>query len=207
VKPRLLDICCGEGGAGTGYDLAGFDVTGVDIEPQPRYPFTFIEGDALTIPLDGYDAYHVSPPCQGYSKRLRHLTSGYPLLIERLRDRVEATGKPWVVENVVGAPLPHQDDLFGRHGVELCGTMFGLPVWWHRLFEASFSLAAPRGCDHSLAPMNPHYAPSRKRIGYAPETQWSQQRGTGWMSKNGAREAIPPAYTKYIGERLITRVS
>ena len=184
-----------------GYHRAGFDVTGVDIEPQPRYPFTFIQADAMTYPLDGYDAYHASPPCQDYSRALRHMTDGYPRLIDPMRDRFTRAGLPWVIENVVGAPLPKQADLWGAYGVELCGTMFGLPIWHHRLFEASMPLAAPRGCDHSSQPMNPHRA--HRPGGRTSEAAWRSAKGVGWMSDHEGREAIPPAYTEYVGAQLL----
>jgi DNA (cytosine-5)-methyltransferase 1 len=147
VKPRLLDLFCGAGGAAVGYHRAGFDVVGVDNRPQPRYPFKFHQGDAMTWPLDGYDAIHASPPCQAYSST-RHLpnTKPHPELVEPTRERLQASGVPWVMENVVGAPLtPH---------IILCGTMFGLVTddWElrrHRLFETSglFILTPP--CQHN----------------------------------------------------------
>lgn len=213
-RPRLLDLFCCEGGAGTGYGLAGFDVIGVDIEPQPRYPFEFHQADALTFPLDGFDAIHASPPCQDYSRAMKCFVGEgqYPRLIEPIRDRLIAAGVPWVIENVPGAPIPVQADLFGAHGVELCGTMFGLRIWRHRLFETSFPVAAPRGCNHSLQPMNPHKAQTRKlwqsilEDGHGVEHAWREEMGVGWMTGAGGREAIPPAYTEYIGTRLLKHI-
>ena len=209
-RPLLLDLFCCEGGAATGYHRAGFDVLGVDIEPQPRYPFRFVQADAMTYPLDGFDAIHASPPCQDYSKNLRHQASGYPQLIDPIRDRLIASGVPWVIENVEGAPLPVQDDLFGAYGTELCGTMFGLRVWRHRLFETSFPIAAPRGCNHATRPLNPYRQSSRVLMAGIVGGEWSTQEepwraemGVRWMSRDGAREAIPPAYTEYIGRQLI----
>ena len=201
TAPQLLDLFCGAGGAATGYHRAGFDVVGVDIEPQPRYPFTFVQADAMTYPLDGFDAYHGSPPCQDYSKNMKCFVKpgAYPRLIEPTRERLKATGKPWVIENVVGAPLPTQTDLFGAHGVELCGSMFGMRIFRHRLFETSFPIVAPRGCDHSLLPQNPHKAENRKRwrqiLGPdAPlERTWREEMGVSWMNAPEGREAIPPA--------------
>ena len=119
--PTVLDLFCGEGGAGMGYYLAGYDVVGVDVAPQPRYPFRFIQADALTFPLDGFDLIHASPPCQDYSvthTRNPHLS--YPRHLETMRDRLVASRIPWVLENVVRAPM--------WHGVRLCGSMFGLPI-------------------------------------------------------------------------------
>jgi len=211
-RPRLLDLFCGAGGASMGYHRAGFDVTGVDIEPQPRYPFRFYEADALEF-LDllihgvvcDWDAIHTSPPCQDYSRAMRHLTAGYPRLIPPVRARLSAAGVPWVIENVPGAPLPHQTDLFGAHGVELCGTMFGLPIWRHRLFEASLPLSPPRGCDHSAQPLNPHRAvrPGGRTI----EADYREAMGVGWMGRHEAREAIPPAYTEHIGRQLLEHLA
>jgi DNA (cytosine-5)-methyltransferase 1 len=200
IRPKLLDLFCGAGGCSMGYSRAGFDVVGVDNRPQPRYPFEFHQADAMTYPLDGFDVIHASPPCQDYSKAMRHLAGGFPRLIEPIRDRLAAAGVPWIIENVAGAPLPVQTDLFGRHGVELCGTMFRLPIWWHRLFECSFPVSAPRGCDHSIQPMNPHRAvrPGGRTV----EAAWRQAKGVAWMSRQEAREAIPPAYTEFIGAQL-----
>ncbi len=214
-RPRLLDLFCSAGGAAVGYARAGFDVTGVDITPQPRFPYAFIQADAMTFPLDGYDAIHASPPCQDYSRAMRHLaTPGrYPRLIGPIRDRLAAAGIPWVIENVVGAPLPHQSDLFGRHGVLLCGTMFGLRLWRHRLFETSFPVYAPCGCDHSLRPMNPHHGATRKRWrehlgpGVSVERVWHQEMGVGFMSGIEADEAIPPVYTAWLGRLLLEHLA
>jgi DNA (cytosine-5)-methyltransferase 1 len=210
---RLLDLFCCAGGASMGYHRAGFDVVGVDLKPQPRYPFEFIQADALTFPLGDYDAIHASPPCQDYSKNMRHLADGYPRLIDPIRERFRTTGKPWVIENVDGAPLPHQSDLFGSHGVELCGSMFGLRIFRHRLFETSFPIIAPRGCDHTLLPQNPHNAKNRRlwREEFGPgvpiERTWREEMGVGWMDGDEGREAIPPAYTEHIGRALLGHLS
>jgi DNA (cytosine-5)-methyltransferase 1 len=205
-RPRLLDLFCGAGGAAMGYHRAGFDVVGVDNRPQPRYPFKIYQADALRFTdnwdyFTDFDAIHASPPCQDYSKAMRHLSGGYPRLIEHVRARLAVSGLPWVIENVYGAPLPAQGTLDGRYGLELCGTMFGLPVWWHRLFETWAPVAPPRGCDHSVQPMNPN---RRDRPGgRTPSAEWSRARGTEWMLRNEARQAIPPAYTEHIGAQLL----
>jgi len=188
-----------------GYHRAGFDVTGVDINPQPRYPFTFIQADAMTYPLDEFDAIHASPPCQDYSKAMRHLaTSNYPRLIDPMRARL--AGLPvWVIENVPGSPIPWQSDLFGRHGVELCGSMFGYPIWRHRLFELPFPVSTPRGCDHSCRPYNRNR--SKRPGGRTSNRDWREGLGVPWMTTDEADEAIPPAYTEYIGAQLLGYLS
>jgi len=209
-RPKLLDLFCGAGGAGMGYFRAGFEVVGVDIKLQSRYPFEFHQADALTFPLDGFAAIHASPPCQDYSKNLRGLVRGgqYPRLVDAMRDRLEGSGVPWIIENVEGAPLPVQSDLFGAHGIELCGTMFGLLVRRHRLFEASFPIAAPRGCDHSVEIINPYDNKARQKFreihGVDPRRgAWQAAMDVPWMSATEATEAIPPAYTEYIGAAML----
>jgi len=204
-RPRLLDLFCGAGGAAMGYHRAGFDVVGVDNRPQPRYPFEFVQGDALvTLRMSWariFDAIHASPPCQDYSKAMRHLSGHYPRLIDPICHLLRSSGLPWVIENVQGAPLPSQDTLDGRHGLELCGTMFGLPIWRHRLFEMSLPIAPPRGCDHTMQPMNPERA--NRPGGRSNEQAWREAVGVGWMKRYEAREAIPPAYTEHIGAALL----
>ena len=145
-KPRLLDLYCGAGGAAMGYARAGFEVVGVDLKPQPRYPFEFHQADAMTFPFTGFDAIHASPPCQGYSI-MRNLPwlrdKDYPLLIEPTRERLIASGLPWVIENVMGA----QRKANMQAGF-LCGQMFGIPVLRHRLFQTSFFWLQPAHMPH-----------------------------------------------------------
>src|SRR4030042_5909308 len=124
-KPRLLDLFCGVGGASMGYYRAGFEVVGVDIKPQPHYPFKFYQTDALEFPLEGYDAYHASPPCKGLSQASAcrpGLADKYPNDIPTIRERLIAAGKPYVIENVPWALS------YLRNPLLLCGTMFGLKV-------------------------------------------------------------------------------
>lgn len=223
TRPRLLDLFCGAGGAAMGYHRAGFDVVGVDINPQPRYPFQFVRADAEDVlaglnvnalaEIGRVDAIHASPPCQDYSRAMRCFVQPgqYPRLIEPIREHLLLSGRPWVIENVPGAPLPTQTDLFGAYGVELCGTMFDLRIWRHRLFETSFPITPPRGCDHALAPMNPHKAPTRKKWralldGEPVETAWRAEMGVPWMNQAEGREAVPPSYTEHIGLRLLTQM-
>lgn len=121
-QPVLLDLYCKAGGAAMGYHRAGFRVVGVDIEPQPHYPFEFHQADALTFPLDGFDAYHASPPCQRYSMITklhgRAIVESHPDLIDPTRYRLKSSGKPYIIENVPQAPL--------KDAVTLCGSMFNL---------------------------------------------------------------------------------
>lgn len=148
-RPRLLDMFCGAGGASFGYYLSGFQVVGVDHAPQSRYPFQFIQGDALEyVASHGheYDAIAASPPCQSYSA-LKHMARGEsPALVEITRLLLQATGRPYVIENVVGAPL--------RWPLMLCGSMFGLQTSCgaqlrrHRLFESNVLLMSPGHCRH-----------------------------------------------------------
>ncbi len=163
---RLLDLFCCAGGAGAGYARAGFTVTGVDVEPQRRYPFAFLQRDVLTLSAgwirDNFDAVHASPPCQGYST-MRHAprTTGAPLLIDETRALLEATGLPWIIENVAGARWAMRDP------VTLCGTMFGLgaighELRRHRLFESNVSLFVPP-CAHTSGPVVGVYGGRRVR--------------------------------------------
>jgi DNA (cytosine-5)-methyltransferase 1 len=146
MKPRALDLFSGAGGAARGLQLAGFHVTGVDIRPQPRYAGdVFIHGDALEVSLDGYDFIHASPPCQAHTAmKTMPDAKEHPDLIPATRSRLVASGLPYVIENVVGAPLISP--------ILLCGTMFDLgckdaELRRHRLFECSFPMLVPQ-CQH-----------------------------------------------------------
>lgn len=237
-RPILLDLFSGAGGAASGYHRAGFQVTGVDLHPQPRYPFrNFVQADAVEFPFDGFDAIHASPPCQAYSNAMKHLTKcktcgelgnhpghkhdhvfepEYPMLLDVMLSRLKEVDVPWVVENVPGAPLPGGvqpgPDLFNDNGMILCGSMFGLRVQRHRIFQTSFPVYPPGGCDHSVVPMNPHNAGARRRwrsvLGYdVPiERTWREEMGVGWMNAREGREAIPPVYTEYIGRHMMAAV-
>lgn len=205
---RMLDLFCGAGGAAVGYHRAGFtDVVGVDIAPQPRYPFTFVQADAMTYPLDGFDAIHASPPCQMYSKALRHMAHAQPMLIDAVEERLRESGAEWVIENVEGAPIPSEPCLFGRYGAMVCGSTLGLRVYRHRLFLASFPVVGT-DCDHRAPALNPHNVKGRERM-YAefgrmdPEKPWREAMGVGWMTRYEARESIPPAYTEHIGRQMV----
>ena len=209
-RPRLLDLFCCAGGATRGYQLAGFHVVGVDIEPQPDYcGDEFIQDDALEFPLDGFDAIHASPPCQSFTayRRKGHgVGDGYPDLIKPVRARLEQSGLPWVIENVAGAPL--------RNAVMLCGSSFGLDVRRHRYFESNVPLTAPP-CDHSW--QTPRFPPATNRTNLRRTVEvgvWRiplevQQRAMGidWMPLRSLSEAIPPAYTEFIGRQLLAAVT
>jgi DNA (cytosine-5)-methyltransferase 1 len=208
VKPRLLDLFCSAGGASMGYHRAGFEVVGVDIEPQPNYPFAHHVGDALDyLAAHGheYDAIHASPPCQrfcAYRRRGSGVGDGYADLIAATREALQGTGRPWVMENVPGAPL--------RNPVQLCGSSFGLDVRRHRLFESSVELTAPP-CDHSW--QTPRFAPATNRsnlrrtvevgVWRIPLDVQQHAMGISWMTREELSQAVPPAYTRYLGEQLL----
>lgn len=205
---KLLDLFCCQGGAGMGYKQAGFDVTGVDIKPQPKYPFNFILGDAIDYLKRHGNEYcfiHASPPCQGYS----HLTPekykcNYDRLIYSLRELLIKIGKPFCIENVVGA----RKELINP--ILLCGSMFDLRTQRHRLFETSFKIVAPAKCNHSELPLLVTTASKASRekrfkLGIKPKSVANAPMAYGidWMDFNGLKESIPPAYTKYIGLEFI----
>lgn len=188
-----------------GYHRAGFEVVGVDIHPMPRYPFEFHRADALEFPLDGFDAIHASPPCQRYSAMSTcrpGLVDGYPDYIGMVRARLRASGVPWVIENVPGAPL--------RNPAVLCGQMFGLRLYRHRLFETSFLLFELPHPRHVVpASRAGHWQPGTimSVAGHiAPIAEARAAMGIGWMNRAELGEAIPPAYTEYIGAQLAAAV-
>ena len=190
-----------------GYHRAGFDVDGVDMDPMPRYPFEFHQADAMTFPLEGFDVIHASPPCQRFSHmtrtRHRERAAEHPDLLTPTRDRLLRNGAPWVIENVVGAPLS---------GIVLCGSMFGLGVRRHRIFESSFGMLAPE-CNHaaqgSPVPVYGHTGAGvnrgrERKAGRANGIrEWRIAMGIDWMTVAEITEAIPPAYTEFIGRHLI----
>lgn len=198
MSSRVLDLFCGAGGAAIGYAKAGFEVVGVDIEPQPNYPYMFVRADALMSPFDlgEFDLIHASPPCQGYSRSLKHTSKDVPKLIEDIRQIISEY--PHVIENVVGAPLD---------GIQLCGTSFGLRMWRHRLFETSFPIMAPP-CQHPNKIMiNPYKTKSRhklrKETGEPVMHTYKRELGFEFMTDNEALEAIPSEYTEYIGRAFL----
>lgn len=222
--PVMLDLFCGAGGCIKGYQTAGFYVVGVDCQPQSRCCANrFVQMEALTalfVLLDGgeiagfklaeFDAIHVSPPCQGYSvtKSMPWTRGGQgraPTLIRPTRDLLVSIGKPFVIENVVGAPLVSP--------IMLCGTMFGLKLFRHRLFESNvFLMQPPHGSHRGLAVgrggfvcMAGHGDAGRGRIPADHRTvrAWQIASGIEWMTRAEMTQAIPPAYTMFIGKQLI----
>jgi DNA (cytosine-5)-methyltransferase 1 len=209
----LLDLFCGAGGAAVGYHRAGFEVVGVDLAPQPRYPFEFHQADAMTFQLEGFDAIHASPPCQRFSAASRcrpGLAMEYPDLIAPMRERLRASGVPWVIENVPGAPL--------RNPTFLCGQMFGLDLFRHRAFEASFDLPfllhshskvgskAGYVYDPKSGKDNGGWRPGRIISiagNCAPIAEARRAMGIDWMDRHELAESIPPAYTEWIGTHLL----
>jgi hypothetical protein len=209
---RLLDLFCGAGGAAMGYHRAGFEVVGVDINPQPHYPFEFHQMNCLDLclpALRSFDAIHASPPCQAYTRkaanwgRARKNVIEHPDLLGPTRELLDAAGLPYVIENVIGAPM--------RCDVMLCGTMFGLRIIKHRQFELNFPIAyfLP-SCDHSDV-YNPWSGKGRsaKEHREAQGTPWIPQCG-GASRKAGVtgdlNNAIPPAYTEWLGDHLAHEV-
>lgn len=215
---RILDLFCGAGGAAMGYHRAGFEVVGVDIKPQPNYPFEFVQEDALGVLrglslgwhpvgahslLEDFDAAHASPPCQAFTKAWKLQRNNHPNLIAPTRELLGKTGLPWVIENVVGAPLIDP--------VKLEGQMFPeLRVVRPRLFEANFSLEVPE------CPPRPKQVKMGRPV---KEGEWiqvvghfsgadegRQAMGIPWMTKKELAEAIPPSYTEFIGKQLMSHI-
>lgn len=220
-RPRILDLFSGAGGSAMGYARAGFDVVGVDHADQPRYPFEFHKGDAIReltrllgrevdewdrlgplYGLDEFDAIHASPPCQAYSVSTPDKAK-HPDLYGEVRSLLEATGLPWVIENVPGAPF--------RSGITLCGGMFGLAVRRHRNFESSFViLTEPHTCPAEPWTVTGH-SNGKGRI-TAKHRDPTTEVGLGamgceWMTWAEAAQAIPPAYGEWIGARLLEQIA
>lgn len=213
-KPRLLDLFCSAGGASKGYSLAGFDVVGVDIAPQPHYPFEFHQADALTFSLEGFDAIHASPECKSYTNCNLSPKEKYQQLIAPIRERLIATGKPYIIENVMGAKK-HMNA-----SIMLCGTMFGLRTMRHRLFETNIPVFFPPfACDHRDAPIavyghsvwDSSLIGTRRKDGKSRPDSVSIEigratMGIDWMNMDELAEALPPVYTRFLGEQLLAYV-
>jgi DNA (cytosine-5)-methyltransferase 1 len=207
MKPKALDLFCGAGGATKGLQRAGFYVVGVDIKPQPRYcGDEFIQADAMEVSLDGYDFIWASPPCQKYTiagRLERSRGKVYPDLIASVRERLATSGIEWVIENVPGSPL--------KVHLILCGSMFGLQLIRHRWFEFSFDgfhLVTPCAHHPEAITVCGNGTPSwmrekRIRDGLYPNVSVAMKReamGIDWMNREELSQAIPPAYSEYIGK-------
>ncbi len=216
---RLLDLFCGAGGCAVGYARAGFtDIVGVDLHPQPHYPFVFVQGDALAYLRDHghqFDAIHASPPCQAHS--IATFSRGkarkdHADLIPATRDLLLSVGVPWVIENVPGCTLR-------APAVMLCGLMFGLRLFRHRWFESSQFLLVPDHPSHAgkrigeggFCSVAGHggrwtgYGESRREVprDHRSVACWSRSMGIDWMTQSELAQAIPPAYTEFLGRQLI----
>lgn len=221
MRPRLLDLFCCAGGAGMGYHLAGFDVVGVDVEPQPRYPFEFVQADALEYfcaHWQEYDAVHASPPCQanllGLAALNRSLGRDYDHvdLLDETREYLVWSEKPYVIEQPMkGARL--------RAPAVYCGSSFGLPIHRHRQFESNVLLMSP-ACEHDRLTEKKYWTSYRRRSDGTRDTSRKsavvQVYGNGgdqheWGPALGMpaelTQAIPPAYTQHIGEQLIRHLN
>lgn len=209
---RILDLFCGAGGAAVGYHRAGFDVVGVDIAPQPNYPFKFHQKDAFLFAMvmaDEFDAVHASPPCQGYTGLTTGTNAGrtaQPKLVGRTRQLLEALGVKFVIENVQGSDV--------RRDLTLCGEMFGLGVIRHRYFElGGWSMPTPahvkhrgrvQGWRHGVYHEGPYAAVYGDGGGKGSLDDWRAAMDTPWMqTRHEIAESIPPAYTEHIGASLL----
>lgn len=216
TRPRLLDLFCCAGGAAVGYHRAGFDVVGVDIDPQPNYPFEFHQADALEYVAEHWrehDAIHASPPCQGYLNlgavnQALGRDYNHPDLIAVTRDALVATGLPYVIENVADARKQLRDP------VRICGTGLGVPLRRHRLFESNVPLEGV-ACAHH------RYTEPRYWTGWRPNGEhrlstvvqvygnaggrqhWPAAMGIDWMTPREMCEAIPPSYSEHIGRQIV----
>ncbi len=209
ARPRLLDLCCGQGGAAMGYHRAGFAVVGVDLHAMARYPFEFIQADALDyVARHGheYDVIHASFPCQLWSQMTSSrpgLTEEYPDLLTPGRKLLDGLGLPYVLENVPGAPI--------RADVTLCGQMFGLDLYRHRHFESNLALVAPAHPGHvKPASKAGHWRPGTVisvAEHVAPIALAREAMGIDWMTRDGLAEAIPPAYTECVGAQLLDAIA
>jgi DNA (cytosine-5)-methyltransferase 1 len=238
MTPRLLDLFCGAGGAAVGYHRAGFEVVGIDSNPQPHYPYEFHQLDAMALVQDRsngcwhegvgsclpgmssvclghFDAIHASPPCQAFTSmrsvaKARGSTKQHPEFVDPIRQKLVGWGGPWVIENVPGAPM--------RNYVTLCGSMFGLGVRRHRLFETNWLVVAPPHCQHDGHEFVGVYGDHADRINRphpdghnrSPKTrdlaEAQAAMGIDWMPWKPLAQAIPPAYTEYLGLQLVEQL-
>ena len=222
--PRLLDLFCGVGGASVGYARAGWEVVGVDLAPQPRYPFPFHQADALEYPTDGFDAIHASPPCQPFSLMLRNAgrATDHPDLVAATREKLAASGLPWIIENVNGAPLVNPVVLCGASLELTADDVDGRRLFLrrHRAFESPVLLLVPPcACRAMLARgytvggvygggSSAHvFRRAKRHGGYRPGAEVRRRlMGIGWGTRDEIAQAIPPAYTELLGRQLLAAV-
>lgn len=219
-RPLLLDLFCGAGGAAMGYYEAGFDVVGVDIKPQPHYPFEFVQMDVMgraamdVLHAREFDAIHASPPCQAYTVANNIHQKEHPDLLPETRRLLQASGVPWVIENVPGAPMPNH--------VQVCGLALGLNVKRHRWFESSEAMwgtqcparhpgdwllvfghtVLERG--HVIRQTPAGNNTTRRK--HTTTERGREAMGIDWMNRDELAEAIPPAYTEHIGAQLLAHL-
>jgi DNA (cytosine-5)-methyltransferase 1 len=207
MKPRLLDLFCGAGGAAMGYSRAGFEVVGVDIKFHPHYPFEFHQADAMTYPLEGFDAIHASPPCHDHTPIRRSLDGTGELLFHTL-ELLSKSGKSWVCENVVGPQV-----LMRGYFFVLCGSMFDMKVRRHRRFGSSILIFQP-DCLHGKQgrpwTITGHGGGCESRHSKKPNArEFWRYLDMPWMEGEppyGVAQAIPPAYTEFIGRQLMEQL-
>ena len=221
ARPKALDLFCGAGGASMGLHRAGFDVTGIDLTSQPRYPFRFIQANALHPPVDlkSFDFIWASPPCQKYvsglaaANKSRGRTTHHSDLIGPIRNLLSDSGVMYVIENVPNAPLLPPV-------VRLCGTSFGLPLYRHRCFETSWRSVMSPECRHDLQrerKYGTNWRPGGKRVNSfvvqvygvpakGEAKNWRLAMGIDWMNNHELAESIPPAYSEFIGRQAIENI-
>jgi DNA (cytosine-5)-methyltransferase 1 len=214
MRPRLLDLFCGAGGSAVGYHRAGFDVVGVDINPQPNYPFEFHQADARTFLRENWKdfaAVHASPPCQASSALTKGTNKGriYPQHVPYMRMLLNRLPLLSVIENVQGSGL--------RRDLTLCGEMFGLNVIRHRYFEVNgFDVVQPAhikhrgrvaGYRHGEWFTGPYFAVYGDGGGKGSVADWQAAMGIDWTNvRKEIAEAIPPAYSEFVGRQLLSRI-
>ena len=217
-RPRMLDLYCCQGGASMGYHDAEFEVVGVDIDPQPHYPFEFVQMGALDAlktligggriagyELEDFDAAHGSPPCQAHTKAWKINKRDHPKLIAPTRELLVQTGLPWVIENVEEA----RDEL--RDPVMLCGEMFGIETYRHRLFESTFPIDTPEHPRHvarttkmGRPPVDGEYMHVVGNFSGVNKARGVM--GMPWATRDGLREAIPPVYAEHVGRAILAHL-
>lgn len=199
MKPKALDLFSGAGGAAMGIYRAGFDVVGVDIKQQSRYPFRLVQADAFRLPFDlkSFDFIWASPPCQRFTNARVIHGNDHPDLLTPMREQLKASGVPWVIENVPGAPM--------RADVVLCGSLFGQPkLRRHRLFEfwkPSLMLVPP--CSHGPETISVFGHGGHVYHGLE---EWREIMGIDWMTRDELAQAIPPAYSEFLCRQILKQI-